>query len=388
MNRTKKVLSVLLAVVMLVSCMAVSVFAVPADGKEVAYRLVTDKEWYNPGDTITFTLYVDVRDFDVAYGAGSFYFSYDSAYLAPEVTNRQFVGDMIYKPAGAVTSSAAVHNGIKNALAETGEDALYNASFVVAGIWDTDSGVPSADGFKFTSADTPQITFQMKVSETAEVGSVGYLGMSQAALNVTGRGAYLSYAGGRTRVPADSFDLSQAIAYFNIGEPAAAGPVVAKSRAQVKMTPTSETTVADAFTFRVISTITDADWDAYFANTAAGGDTSAIQRLGFVAYKGTEGFDMETAKAVAQGTPTEGYDVAWTDYVQKTSDTADAYFGARLEITSEETRSDVTYVGVVEYLNADGTTAYAFYDAAGEALLNTNYDTIVEDYLATYPYEA
>lgn len=388
MNRTKKVLSVLLAVVMLVSCMAVSVFAVPADGKEVAYRLVTDKEWYNPGDTITFTLYVDVRDFDVAYGAGSFYFSYDSAYLAPEVTNRQFVGDMIYKPAGAVTSSAAVHNGIKNALAETGEDALYNASFVVAGIWDTDSGVPSADGFKFTSADTPQITFQMKVSETAEVGSVGYLGMSQAALNVTGRGAYLSYAGGRTRVPADSFDLSQAIAYFNIGEPAAAGPVVAKSRAQVKMTPTSETTVADAFTFRVISTITDADWDAYFANTAAGGDTSAIQRLGFVAYKGTAGFDMETAKAVAQGTAMEGYEVAWTNYIQKTSDTADAYFGARLEITSEATRSDVTYVGVVEYLNADGTTAYAFYDAAEQALLNTNYDTIVEDYLATYPYGA
>ena len=388
MNRTKKVLSVLLAVVMLVSCMAVSVFAVPADGKEVAYRLVTDKEWYNPGDTITFTLYVDVRDFDVAYGAGSFYFSYDRAYLAPEVTNRQFVGDMIYKPAGAVTSSAAVHNGIKNALAETGEDALYNASFVVAGIWDTDSGVPSADGFKFTSADTPQITFQMKVSETAEVGSVGYLGMSQAALNVTGRGAYLSYAGGRTRVPADSFDLSQAIAYFNIGEPAAAGPVVAKSRAQVKMTPTSETTVADAFTFRVISTITDADWDAYFANTAAGGDTSAIQRLGFVAYRGTDGFDMETAKAVAQGTATEGYDVAWTDYVQKADDSSDAYFGARLEIMSAETRSDVTYVGVVEYLNADGTTAYAFYDAAGEALLNTNYDTIVEDYLATYPYEA
>ena len=388
MNRTKKVLSVLLAVVMLVSCMAVSVFAVPADGKEVAYRLVTDKEWYNPGDTITFTLYVDVRDFDVAYGAGSFYFSYDSAYLAPEVTNRQFVGDMIYKPAGAVTSSAAVHNGIKNALAETGEDALYNASFVVAGIWDTDSGVPSADGFKFTSADTPQITFQMKVSETAEVGSVGYLGMSQAALNVTGRGAYLSYAGGRTRVPADSFDLSQAIAYFNIGEPAAAGPVVAKSRSQVKMTATSDTTVADAFTFRVISTITDADWDAYFANTAAGGDTNAIRRLGFVAYKGTAGFDMETAKAVAQGTATEGYEVAWTDYVQKADDSSDAYFGARLEITSAETRSDVTYVGVVEYLDAEGQTAYAFYDAAEKALLNTNYDDIVADYLRTYPYGA
>ena len=163
-----------------------------------------------------------------------------------------------------------------------------------------------------------------------------------------------------------------------------AGPVVTKSRAQVKMTVTSETTVAEDFMFRVISTITDADWDAYFANTAAGGDTSAIQRLGFVAYKGTDGFDMETAQAVAQGTAMEGYEVAWTNYIQKTSETADAYFGARLEITSEATRSDVTYVGVVEYLDADGRTAYAFYDAAEQAPLHTNYDNIVADYLATY----
>ena len=166
------------------------------------------------------------------------------------------------------------------------------------------------------------------------------------------------------------------------------GPVVAKSRAQVKMTVTSKTTVAEDFMFRVISTITDADWDTYFANTAAGGDTNAIQRLGFVAYRGTDGFDMETAQAVAQGTATEGYEVAWTNYIQKTSDTADAYFGARLEITSEATRSDVTYVGVVEYLDADGRTAYAFYDAAEQALLHTNYDTIAADYLARYPYGA
>ncbi len=164
------------------------------------------------------------------------------------------------------------------------------------------------------------------------------------------------------------------------------GPAVTKNRAQVKMTVTSETTVADAFTFRVISTITDADWDAYFANTAAGGGTNAIQRLGFVAYRGTDGFDMETAQAVAQGTATEGYEVAWTNYIQKTSDTADAYFGARLEITSADTRSDLTYVGVIEYLDADGRTAYAFYDAAEQALLHANYDAIAADYLAAYPF--
>ena len=183
--------------------------------------------------------------------------------------------------------------------------------------------------------------------------------------------------------------LTEGKQYFSMTATALepAGPVVAKSRSQVKMTPTSETTVADAFLFRVISQITDADWDAYFANTAAGG-TNAIQRLGFVAYKGTDGFDMETAQAVAQGTAMEDAALDCTNYIQKTSDTADAYFGARLEITSEATRSDVTYVGVVEYLDADGRTAYAFYDAAEQAPLNTNYDTIVADYLARYPYGA
>lgn len=74
-------------------------------------------------------------------------------------------------------------------------------------------------------------------------------------------------------------------ANVTIGE---AGPVVAKSKAEVKMTPNSPTTVEDAFQFRVTSVITDADWDTYFANTEAGGN-NAITKLGFVAYKGTAG---------------------------------------------------------------------------------------------------
>ena len=56
-------------------------------------------------------------------------------------------------------------------------------------------------------------------------------------------------------------------AIVKVGE---AGPVVAKSKAEVKMTPNSPTTGEDAFQFRVTSVITDADWDTYFANTAAG----------------------------------------------------------------------------------------------------------------------
>lgn len=171
-------------------------------------------------------------------------------------------------------------------------------------------------------------------------------------------------------------------AIVKVGE---AGPVVAKSKAEVKMTPNSPTTVEDAFQFRVTSVITDADWDTYFANTEAGGN-NAITKLGFVAYKGTAGFDLETAKSVAKGGTAAGYDVATTTYVQKADDSSDAYFGAIIQITSAETRSDATYIAYVEYTDAEGATQYAFYDAAQTALLDTNYQTIVESYLAAYPF--
>ncbi len=171
-------------------------------------------------------------------------------------------------------------------------------------------------------------------------------------------------------------------AIVKVGE---AGPVVAKSKAEVKMTPNSPTTVEDAFQFRVTSVITDADWDTYFANTAAGGN-NAITKLGFVAYKGTDGFDLETAKSVAKGGTVAGYDKAETTYVQKADDSSDAYFGAIIQITSAETRSDATYIAYVEYTDAEGATQYAFYDAAQTALLDTNYQTIVESYLAAYPF--
>ena len=383
MKSMKKVLCILLSVAMLAGCLVFSVSAAPADGKEVAYKLVADKDTYNPGDTITFTLYVDVRDFDVAYGAGAFYFSYDSKVLAPEVTNREFVGDMIYKPAGPVTSSAVVHNAIAAALEETGEDALYDASFVVAGIWDTATGIPSAQGFKFTSAETPQITFQMKVLEDAAPGTTSALAITKGAINTPLR-MYLKHPD-NTKVASEDYDLSQATANFTIASDEPAGPVVAKSKAEVKMTPNSPTTVEDAFQFRVTSKITDADWDTYFSNTAAGGN-SAITKLGFVAYKGTDGFDMDTAKSVAKGGTAAGYDVATTTYVQKESDTSDAYFGAIIQITSAETRSDATYIAYVEYTDAEGATQYAFYDAAQTALLDTNYQTIVDSYLAAYPF--
>ena len=414
----KKISAVLLALVLCLSVVVLPTTAAGfeedyqfADGKRIAYKLELDKANYNPGDTVTVHVYVRT-DEGLELHTGSMLFGMNTALVdqtaAENVANTlrtTATGNdmfMSYYTDPATINWAWQRDVIIQRVEATNtaeENELYDEYLKVvftrnragthANAGSNTAGLPAAD---IASDSAPFLTFQFKLRDDIPAGTPLNIAITSGSITSTpAQTAYQSYTDGNTRpaaIPQANYDVSAAVATATVGTPVAAGPVVAKSRAQVKMTATSDTTVADAFTFRVISTITDADWDAYFANTAAGGDTSAIQRLGFVAYKGTEGFDMETAKAVAQGTPTEGYEVAWTDYVQKADDSSDAYFGARLEITSAETRSDVTYVGVVEYLDAEGQTAYAFYDAAGQALLNTNYDTIVEDYLATYPYGA
>ena len=160
-------------------------------------------------------------------------------------------------------------------------------------------------------------------------------------------------------------------AIVKVGE---AGPAVTKTQAEVKMTLNEEKTAVDyaaaPFQFRVISSISEDDWNTYF-----NGDGSNINSVGFVAYKGDGAFDMETAKSVAMGGSAADYQAAKTDYIQKV-DGQPANFGARIDFTARENVKDVTYIAFVQY----DTDQYAFYDASFDADLNSNYDDIVSRY--------
>ena len=165
----------------------------------------------------------------------------------------------------------------------------------------------------------------------------------------------------------------------NVAGNAVVGPKVIKTSAQVKMTATSVDDVTD-YKFRVISSISDADWQMYFANTGnKAAENNAIIEAGFVAYKGTTGFCYETAMAVAQDSASDAdYTKATTSYIQKT-DGSDAKFAARIELQSAP--FDATYIAYVKYLNDAGVATYAFYDFEGKALLQTNFESIVNDYI-------
>lgn len=382
MKKSRRIFSVVLAVIMLATCFSVLAnaytYAPTLTTGDIKFITEADKTTVEPGDVVTFSLKIDSARLPLAGFNSLVLFNADQ--LSPvgsTITEfRTWQGDCAasYANPNASGNMNFPMNQLTSYLSSE-EQAYFTRGIQIVG-----TATSSTYRWNPEPRET-YVTFQMTVSDSVQPGDEIWIGIHEAgflrnvsAINVDTQ-----------RQPNSAYDLTESMCKLTVASEEPAGPVVAKSKAEVKMTPNSPTTVEDAFQFRVTSKITDADWDTYFSNTAAGGN-NAITKLGFVAYKGTAGFDLETAKSVAKGGTVAGYDKAETTYVQKETDSSDAYFGAIIQITSAETRSDATYIAYVEYTDAEGATQYAFYDAAQTALLDTNYQTIVESYLAAYPF--
>lgn len=383
MKKSRKILSVVLAVVMLATCFSMLASAYTYEPTlttgDIKFITEADETTVTPGQVVTFSLKMDDSGSGDLGGFNSLVL-FNGDQLSP-------VGSTITEFRtwqGDCAASYANPNASGNMKFPVAQLANFmneeEKAYFTAGVQIVGTSTSSASRWNPEPRET-YVTFQMTVADSVQPGEEIWIGLHEAGFlrNVSGLQI------GTKRIPNDRFNLTESMVKLTVASDEPAGPVVAKSKAEVKMTPNSPTTVEDAFQFRVTSVITDADWDTYFANTAAGGN-NAITKLGFVAYKGTAGFDLETAKSVAKGGTVAGYDKAETTYVQKETDSSDAYFGAIIQITSAETRSDATYIAYVEYTDAEGATQYAFYDAAQTALLDTNYQTIVDSYLAAYPF--
>lgn len=407
MQKLRKTLCAFLSVVMLISVFSIAVSAGvdpidPAASQNIGIKLEvehadgTEATTVNPGETVTVNVYVTAKQDDARIAGGMLFIFWDSN-IYTYVEGSRTWGLSSIDPLALYeinNTSTPYKNTVSNF---TEEEKAYGwniaGNFQVSNSAGTNN--TNASLIKENDAN-PFMSIQLKVSDSVLPGTSAPIGIPTTAIapknttrmNYTYIQTWTDQSATVVHNKAKSYYVMDAIRddiTVASDEPVVTGPVVAKSKAEVKMTPNSPTTVEDAFQFRVTSKITDADWDKYFVNTAAGGN-NAITKLGFVAYKGTDGFDMETAKSVAKGGTAAGYDKAETTYVQKETDSSDAYFGAIIQITSAETRSDATYIAYVEYTDAEGATQYAFYDAAQTALLDTNYQTIVDSYLAAYPF--
>lgn len=392
----KKIISVALALVMLLSCCSLMAFAVTTNA--VLEISVEPKESnYAKGDIVTFEVfYEESEELDTLGAPTSISFGYDSSVFEPieDLSTVKTVADtntFIYE---GYLLKDNVTPSISSAVVKKGADAVDTAkgwdSFLMFKI--------AGDGFDSYQTKAASFAFKLKIKDDANPAGSYKVGISHFCL--TSEDTYYQVVindplGGIFGMDTAAFEFtnpnmfSTNDATVNVGTPAPAGPAVTKAKSQVKMTATSATTVADEFSFRVISKISDSDWDTYFKNTGVdGAKTDYITAVGMVAYKGAAAFDAETAKSVVAGALVADYAAAKTDYISKVSDTADAEFGAIIKANHSKLGNDVTYMGFVQYVDASGNAQTIFYETAETAALSTNYNTIVRDYLARYPFAA
>lgn len=391
MKTSKKLLGVILALAMLVNVFAMFSYAAAPDSAIDLY-LTPDKESYSAGDTVTFTVSAKVEPVvgDIRIG-GRYPIAYDSSVITPPSEEK----DGLVKNFGVAFMQNGYDEG--NSTVNNTEDAILQGAEVdsVNG-WNSimtlgvnDDG---ATGFSATTK-VDLFSFQMKLTDTVADGdyvvgfNVGSYKAYDAYINAQGVDSVYGYDDDLGYGTTANYGFVNAT--IHVGASTPAGPAVSKAKSQVKMTATGKTTVADEFSFRVISKISDSDWDTYFKNTGVeGAKTDYITAVGMVAYKGAAAFDAETAKKVVAGTAAEDYTAATTDYISKVSDTADAEFGAIIKANHSTLNNDVTYMGFVQYVDASGNAQTIFYETAGTAALSTNYDTIVSKYLAAFPFAA
>jgi len=397
MRNAKKVLSVVMAILMLVSVVALGAYALDAD-TVCELKIECDKTSYAAGDDVTLTVYGKTNACAPEIeAAGQYILAYQDAGLEPYSTSDNLVSGHGF--VAAPDHASGYDNGSSQAILDDVMSGMTTndtgADYKLLGIY---VGETSDTYVSSTSDYVPLFSFKMKVASTAADGDY-YVTFNRAGMEDWN--GYVNYQdsvnglqdmiAGDDNDAAGTFGLTHMWSFIpatiHVG---AAGPVVAHKQAQVKMTlnegKTGLAEVAKPIQLRVISVITAADFDAYFSETTksnkeTASDKNAITSVGIVAYKGAKAdFNEATAKAlVTDGTAAgPNYQAAVTDYISNAS--GDYTFGAIIRGSfADAFASDVTYLGFVKYLDASGKAQVIFYETAVSKTITT--DT-VDAYIA------
>lgn len=161
-------------------------------------------------------------------------------------------------------------------------------------------------------------------------------------------------------------------------------PTVAKYQTQVRFTKENGV-LNDAFDFRLVSVISDADWDAFFVDADGKCNIAAV---GFIAASESNSATVADAQAaVENGTalPT-GWKTASTNYVQKVDADSDAYFGCIIKgIKHSLQTEDIVCSAYVVYTDENGESVYVWYENAVTAAVFTGYDKALAAWLQLNP---
>lgn len=375
----RKVLSVIMAVVMMISC-----FALMASAYTYSPSLATgavkicataDKTTVSPGDVVTVTMTIDPAD-KVKLAGFTNIILYNSKQLSPtHTTNTEFrtwlgdCADSFANPSAAVNFDYSISRFLTKYL-DADDLAYFDKGINILG-----SSNSSAKRWN-PKAGEAYMSFQMTVSEDVKPGEEIWFGLHEGGFKSKKANFKEEYVNTKGQINTKNFELSDYDLTNSMVKLTVAGAepsyAVAKYKTQVKFTGDKTTAPDDLFQFRLTSVITAADFAAMNSN----GNT--IKSVGFIAAN-TGAADAADAKAaVEKGTALpSAWKAASTDYVSQANASSDAYFGAIVKNISHASQAtDIDCIAYVCY--NDGTADhYVWYSAAVTAKVASGYDAAV-----------
>lgn len=383
LKTSKKVLSVVLALVLVLSTLTVCSFAAfDSSTQKLGFVLVPDKDItkVQNGDKVTFTLYLDVADFSQNVSVAKLMFLYDSSAYSVD-NSYTCLNDFVkfYKD-GTASSLASTSANWKKLIAGTTQDiSAFDKAYVWSGAadsnkdWDEDgTGNTAKQGFSLTQEKGTRTPAELQFTFTVldNTKTLDVMVCNNFATKSTLQ--YFKTTDGATQTNLDQGEVNTELASAMVNNPGVANPAVAKYKTQVKFTGDKTTAPDDLFQFRLTSVITAADFAAMNSN----GNT--IKSVGFIAAN-TGAADADAAKtAVEKGTALpSAWKAASTDYVSQANASSDAYFGAIIKNISHASQAtDIDCIAYVCY--NDGTADhYVWYSAAVTAKVASGYDAAV-----------
>lgn len=392
----KKVLSLALAIVLLLSCFTVAFATV--DDAALKIEIVPTETSYKNGDIVTFNFNIEsdpnlcgkmgaITEMFIGFNGDAFEYIEDLSSIPAfsgqgtvvttgfPIDNNQDPSNSFVMDVNPDGDSNIGYAGLSAAEKAKGWNKVLRVNMTPIIDPSTNDSLCDDD----YSANVTCFQFKLKVKDAAAAGNYAVgVARSETAAIAEEMGAIFD-------IPGDAMEMFGTSQVFQcvdgtvvIGS-AAAAPVLSTAGRQVKMDVADGAVVKGTEQLRVVSSISNDDWNNYFANTTdESATTDKLVEVGIVASKGA--FNMDDAKAAAQqGKGTHGdYTVATTTYIQNTG--SDYRFGARIEYNSDV--FDTTYVAFAKYLDASGAEAYVFYDASYALAFATDYNSITADYIA------
>ncbi len=366
----RKVLSVIMAVVMMISCFALMAsaytYSPSLTAGEIKIIADADKTTVSPGDVVKITMKIDPGSKTDLSAFGNV-IVYNGEQLTPVGSTatefRTWEGDCAASFANPNAKVNMTYNTAKMLKAQMTADEL---AYFNKGIYVMGSGTSAALRWNPVAGEA-YMSFKMTVSDSVKPGDEIWVGVPEAGF-LQGT-CNLAIDGKRQKN--DVFDLTNSMVKLTVAG-AAPSYAVAKYKTQVKFTGDKTTGPDDLFQFRLTSVITAADFAAMNSN----GNT--IKSVGFIAAN-TGAADAADAKAaVEKGTALpSAWKAASTDYVSQADASSDAYFGAIVKNISHASQAtDIDCIAYVCY--NDGTADhYVWYSAAVTAKVASGYDAAV-----------